>query len=427
MMPRRRFLGAVPFLMLAGKECLLAAQEKPVLKLDVSGGVIPAPDDPALWPAFRAALAQWREETRRRLRYSDALYRRGEFAWSASNYACCFLMTCDESFYDRRAGRYRVDAFLDHGRREFGGFDSVVLWHAYPRMGVDQRNQFDFYRDLPGGLPGLRSVVRQFHRRAVRVYIDYNPWDSGTRREKDSDAVALCSMVRQIEADGIFLDTMSEGGDDLLARLEEARRGVILEGEDAVPLEHVCDHLASWARDSADSNVPGVLKHKWFERRHMQHQIRRWDEDHTAELHTAWMNGSGMMIWENVFGSLVLWNQRDRAILRAMLPSNAASANYSSRANGPLWFPSSSRASLPRSGRPGGCAFGRWSIGRRPLARAVSSSIGPRPITGCSISCAESNLPEAPPPRCWAGSFRPAALVVSFPQRRKGWGRTSSG
>jgi hypothetical protein len=32
------------------------------------------------------------------------------------------------------------------------------------------------------------------------------------------------------------------------------------------------------------------------------------------------MNGSGMMIWENVFGSRVPWNQRDRSILRAMLP-----------------------------------------------------------------------------------------------------------
>jgi formylglycine-generating enzyme required for sulfatase activity len=319
-MPRRRFLGAISVLMLAGRRCLLATQEKPVFTLDASGGIIPAPDDPALWPAFRAALSQWRQETRNRLRYNDALYRRSEFAWSASNYACCFLMTCDESFYDWRAGRYRVAAFLDHGRREFGGYDSVVLWHAYPRIGVDPRNQFDFYRDLPGGLRGLRSVVRQFHRRGVRVYIDYNPWDSGTRRETVSDAVALCSMVRQIEADGIFLDTMSEGGADLRARLEEARRGVILEGEDAVPLEHVCDHLASWAQEFNDSSVPGVLKHKWFERRHMQHQIRRWDEDHTAELHTAWMNGSGMMIWENIFGSLALWNQRDRSILRAMLP-----------------------------------------------------------------------------------------------------------
>jgi hypothetical protein len=32
------------------------------------------------------------------------------------------------------------------------------------------------------------------------------------------------------------------------------------------------------------------------------------------------MNGSGMMIWENVFGSWNGWNDRDRALLRSMLP-----------------------------------------------------------------------------------------------------------
>ena len=53
---------------------------------------------------------------------------------------------------------------------------------------------------------------------------------------------------------------------------------------------------------------------------HMQHQISRWNLDHSDELHAAWMNGSGMMVWENVFGSWVPWSKRDRSILRAMLP-----------------------------------------------------------------------------------------------------------
>jgi formylglycine-generating enzyme required for sulfatase activity len=52
----------------------------------------------------------------------------------------------------------------------------------------------------------------------------------------------------------------------------------------------------------------------------MQHEIARWNRDHTAELQIAWMNGSGMMVWENVFGSWVGWNERDRSLLRAMLP-----------------------------------------------------------------------------------------------------------
>jgi formylglycine-generating enzyme required for sulfatase activity len=297
-----------------------AAHAAPAFKFDASQNIIPAPDDPAQWPEFREALAQWRAETRARLNYSDALYRRKEFAWAAANYCCCFLMVCDEMFYDWRAGRCTVDAFLKHGQREFGGYDSVVLWHAYPRIGVDERNQFDFYRDLPGGLTGVRGAVRQFHRRGVKVYLDYNPWDTGTRREGKSDLETLVELVRALEADGIFLDTMDKGAADFRARLDAARPGVILEGEGAVPLENLHDHHASWAQWFDDSPVPGVLRLKWFERRHIQHQIRRWDLDHSGELHAAWMNGSGMMVWENVFGSWIPWNRRDRSLLRAILP-----------------------------------------------------------------------------------------------------------
>jgi len=299
---------------------ILAVATNSSFNLDTSGGIIPAPNEAAQWPAWRAALAKWRVETRARLEYDDVLYRRPEFAWAASNYACCFLMMCDEMFYDFRGGRYTVEKILRHGEREFGGYDSILLWQAYPRIGVDQRNQFDFYRDMPGGLEGVRDVVRQFHKRDVRVYLDYNPWDTGTRREKDSDLEVLASIVGAVEADGLFLDTLNKGGAEFRARLNAARPGVILESEDEVPLENIHDHLASWAQWFQDSDAPGVLKHKCFERHHMQHQVRRWDQDHTGELHAAWMNGSGMMIWENVFGSWVPWNQRDRSLLLAMLP-----------------------------------------------------------------------------------------------------------
>ena len=68
----------------------------------------------------------------------------------------------------------------------------------------------------------------------------------------------------------------------------------------------------------------------------MQHQIRRWDHDHTAELHSAWMNGSGMMVWENVFGSWVPWNPRDRSILRSMLPIQR---RFTALFSGEAWTP----------------------------------------------------------------------------------------
>ena len=292
----------------------------PGFQLEPERNLIPAPSNPAQWPEFHRQLVQWREAKRRAVNYSDALYRRPDFTWVQKDFCCGFLMLCDENLYDARAGRYTVKKFLEQEQRGFGGYDSVVLWHAYPRIGLDDRNQFDFYRDMPGGLPGLRAAVEELHRAEVKAFLDYNPWDTGTRREEKSDLDALCDMVRALNADGIFLDTMDRGAEAFRAKLDAVRPGVVLEGEAALPIERVHDHHLSWAQGFGDSAVPGVLRNKWFEHRHLQHQIKRWDFDHTSELHTAWMNGSGMMVWENVFGSWMGWNARDKSILRQMLP-----------------------------------------------------------------------------------------------------------
>ncbi|HEY9171423.1 MAG TPA: SUMF1/EgtB/PvdO family nonheme iron enzyme [Verrucomicrobiae bacterium] len=304
----------------------IATQDSPLIPLAQDGfphPLIHAPKDAAQWPAWRDALASMRKEARAKLNYSDALYRRPDFAWVSSCFACCFLMLNDERFLDARRGRYRVEEFLDAEAKAFGGYDAVVLWQAYPRIGLDDRNQFDFYRELPGGLPGVRKVVRRFQARGVKVFLCYNPWDKGTRLGGEDHLESLAQMVADLEADGIFLDTMDKAGAEFRRRLDAARPGVALEGEIALPLPNVHDHHLSWAQwwsDDYDSHAPGVLRNKWFERRHVQHQIRRWNWDHSSELHTAWMNGSGMMIWENVFGQWVGWNQRDCTILRAMLP-----------------------------------------------------------------------------------------------------------
>ena len=208
MMRRRKFLSGSAASALSP---LLKASEPSPYPDWFKASVLPAPSDPAGWPNYRQSLARWRKEARSKLKYDGSLYSRAEFDWVPSSFACCFLMMCDEMFYDHRKGRYEVDAWIDQGMRNFGGYDSVVLWHAYPRIGLDQRNQFDFYRDMPGGLKGLLQVTRAFQARGVKVYIDYNPWDTGTRREGVADVDALVETVRAIGADGIFLDTMSRG------------------------------------------------------------------------------------------------------------------------------------------------------------------------------------------------------------------------
>jgi hypothetical protein len=76
----------------------------------------------------------------------------------------------------------------------------------------------------------------------------------------------------------------------------------------------------SWAQGFGDSSVPGVLMLKYFEWRHIQHHVSRLSRDHTWDLQSAWMNGSGMVVWENVFGAWEGWTPRDRSILRSMTP-----------------------------------------------------------------------------------------------------------
>ena len=44
-----------------------------------------------------------------------------------------------------------------------------MLWLAYPILGIGQRNQTDMYRDMPGGLDGMRDLTEAFHNHRVPV------------------------------------------------------------------------------------------------------------------------------------------------------------------------------------------------------------------------------------------------------------------
>ena len=288
--------------------------EGPLDSLDAAK-VFAAPDDPQDWPPWREALTRWRGEAAERVRYDGSAYERPEFSWTQRCFAVALAWLWDELLYDHEARRFTPERYCAHAAQEFGGLDGIVLWHAYPIIGLDERNQFDFYRDVTG----LPELVAAFRERGVRVFLDYNPWDIGTRRDPD-DAVAIAELVRDLRADGVFLDTMKTAPPGVREAVDEVRPGVAFEGESTVPLERVCDHHLSWAQWFADSAVPGVLRARWFEQRHMLHQTRRWNRDHGDELASAWLNGVGVLVWENVFGSWVGWSERDKAALRAMLP-----------------------------------------------------------------------------------------------------------
>ncbi|MFF2830882.1 SUMF1/EgtB/PvdO family nonheme iron enzyme [Cellulosimicrobium cellulans] len=272
------------------------------------------PADPADRPAWRERLAAWRDDARRRHGYTGAAYDRPDAAWAAGCSTVAQVWLWDELLYSFEEHRFTPERFLADAQKRFGGLDAVVLWHAYPVIGIDDRNQWDFYRDVPG----IIDLVRTFHDAGLHVFVDYNPWDVGTRRG-DDDLTELAAVVRELGADGVFLDTLKKAEPELVARLEAARPGIVLEGESKLPVERIEDHSSSWAQFFADSPVPGVLRAHWYERRHMQHHVRRWHRDHSEELQSAWLNGVGVMVWEVVFGVWVGWSRRDAATVTRLV------------------------------------------------------------------------------------------------------------
>ena len=316
--------------------------------------VFAAPADPAQWPAWRAALTRWRAEAASRIGYDDSAYEAADYAWTRSCHVVALAWLWDELLYDHEGGRFTPERFCADAEREFGGFDGVVLWHAYPVIGIDERNQFDFYREVPG----IRELVADLQALGLRVFVNYNPWDVGTRREPVADDLALARLVDELGADGVFLDTMKEAQPGLRAALDAVRPGIALEGESTLPLARTCDHHLSWAQWFADSEVPGVLRSRWFEQRHMLHHTRRWNRSHTEELHSAWLNGVGILVWENVFGAWVGWSERDKALLRAMRPFQREHADLLAVGH---WTP------LAAASPDTGVVASRWSDGETTL------------------------------------------------------------
>ena len=82
----------------------------------------------------------------------------------------------DRYFYDRGSGsssssttarNYTVDRYLDDATARYGGLDTALVWPSYRNLGVDDRNQFDIFRALPGrGWTAWRASWRRCARAA---------------------------------------------------------------------------------------------------------------------------------------------------------------------------------------------------------------------------------------------------------------------
>lgn len=283
------------------------------------GGQIPGPSklgDSSAHAEWLADLKRWRAEHKIRIGFRDDEYRRPELQWTQRNFVSPQVMVEDRYLFDPERGQYTVGRYLDDLETRYGGIDSVLLWPVYPNIGIDNRNQWDLTRDLPGGREGVRKMIEEFHSRSVKVLFPAMPWDVGTRDPGMEHATATAQLMADLGADGVNGDTFS-GIPHSYRQASDATKHIVALEPELMPSsdEGLLWNTMSWAYWKFPF-TPMVSKAKWLESRHMQHVCDRWARDKTDNLQYAFFNGLGYVSWENVWG---IWNgitPRDGEALR---------------------------------------------------------------------------------------------------------------
>jgi iron(II)-dependent oxidoreductase len=166
--------------------------------------------------------------------FQDSLYRRTDLQWIKKAYVMHLMMAWDKDYYDYTTGRFNWSTFQERGKKLYGGDDVICLWPTWPSLGLDQRNQFDLYRDLPGGLSKLRELADSLRAQGTKFFVAYNPWDESTRSE--GHLQGLASLIRETSADGVVLDTKGESSKELQEAADAVKPGVVMYSEGmAVP------------------------------------------------------------------------------------------------------------------------------------------------------------------------------------------------
>ncbi len=82
--------------------------------------------------------------------FDNTLFEREDLKWVRHAYVSHLMQAWDNRLFDEADGKYHLEDFLKQGRSWYGGDDFTGIWPTWPTLGIDQRNQWDLFRDLPG-------------------------------------------------------------------------------------------------------------------------------------------------------------------------------------------------------------------------------------------------------------------------------------
>ena len=384
------------------------------------GGSAPCNDD--AHEAWLKDVRHWREERRIRVGYDPSRYDEPALRWVQSSFIQPQMMVQDRYFYDPVARKYTVDRYLDDLEARYGGIDAVLIWPTYPNMGIDNRNQHDLIRCMPGGIPGVKQMVADFHRRGVRVLFPMMMWDQGTREPGRPWTQEIAELMKEIDADGINGDTQDGVPLAFSLAAEKVGHPLAFQPETSPSDEALAWDVMTWGQYGEPFGfVPGVDRFRWLEPRHMVNISDRWNRSKTDDLQFAFFNGEGWESWENVWG---IWNgitARDGEATRRVATIERGVARFLTSKDWEPFYPMHAY----------GVYASRW-----PLDAATVWTIVNRneyEVKGRQMSVPAKKgaryfdlyhgtelIPELPPERQGDSAARP--LVLSFPLEAHGFG-----
>jgi gamma-glutamyl hercynylcysteine S-oxide synthase len=274
----------------------------------LSGGIdlsewLQGPEQRERLLAHRAWL---REQTDR------SMLERDDLAWARSAAVQYFFFGYDSAWIDPKTRRFNVDAFLDDGEENFGGYDMLILWQPYPRMGICERSQIDFYSDWPGGLDGLKDFIDRCNERGTRCVLNHVRWDQQRPHTWAKDMEAFGDLIQRVGADGFWGDTLNACPHEVRERLDSIGKGLAIECEYNFPLSAMKTQNATWSQGHDPTPLNPFIQ-TWVDPRAMIRFVNRGASDKTRFLSKALFWGTGYCVWENIFGWWNPFNARDRA------------------------------------------------------------------------------------------------------------------
>lgn len=161
--------------------------------------------------------------------FNTEIYQRSDLQWIKSAYLIYAIFAWDPDFYDYESNEYKLTDYLKSLQPFLGKTDVACVWPTWPRLGLDERNQWDMYRNLPGGVHAIRNLKNALDRNGTKMFISYNPWDESTRQE--AHLQGLSQLIQETDADGVVLDTQGSSSFELQSAADDVKSGVIMYSE----------------------------------------------------------------------------------------------------------------------------------------------------------------------------------------------------